>query len=126
MSTPLAGAPKDAPAAVVRLGSRRDGDGLRLQLAFPPGLPWFRGHFPGDPLLPGVVQLKLAIEAARELGPRYHGPRSIQQLKFKSPIRPGATVELRLAVTAGGAAVTFVFASEAGEHSSGRLEYGGA
>ena len=92
----------------------------------PADLRWFEGHFPGQPILPGIVQLKWAIEAAARLVEAPGGLRMIQQLKFKQPIRPGTTLELTLERVDEGRAVVFRYESAAGEHSSGRLCYGTA
>jgi 3-hydroxymyristoyl/3-hydroxydecanoyl-(acyl carrier protein) dehydratase len=99
---------------------------LRQVLHTPADLPWFQGHFPGQPILPGIVQLKWAIEAAAQLVDAPGGLHGIQQLKFKQPIRPGTTLELTLERVDAGRAIVFTFASAAGEHSSGRLCYGTA
>lgn len=92
-------------------------------LYVPQDLPWFEGHFPGEPILAGVVQLRWAIAAARELMGVARGPDSIRQLKFKSPIRPGCVLDLVLSRPDGAAAIAFAFRSASGEHSSGRLHY---
>jgi 3-hydroxymyristoyl/3-hydroxydecanoyl-(acyl carrier protein) dehydratase len=90
-------------------------------LHVPPDLAWFMGHFPSEPILPGIVQVGWAVNAARVLTGRAEGPASVQQLKFKSPIRPQSIVDLALARVDGG--VTFAFRSARGECSSGRLLY---
>lgn len=97
---------------------------LRKVLHVPADLHWFDGHFPGEPILAGVVQLKWAIEAAAQLVDAPGGVRTIQQLKFKLPIRPETTLDLTLERVDGGRAVVFRYRSAAGEHSSGRLVYG--
>lgn len=61
--------------------------------------PAFAGHFPGQPLLPGVSLLAEVLEAvlgepelARQLGA---APR-ISAVKFLAPVRPGAQLILML------------------------------
>ncbi|MCC7461671.1 MAG: hypothetical protein IT480_04320 [Gammaproteobacteria bacterium] len=92
-------------------------------LHVPHDLGWFVGHFPGEPVLPGVVQLRWAVAAAGRLLGMAAGPGSIRQLKFKSPIRPGCLLDLALTRTVDVAVVTFAFRSASGEHSCGRLHY---
>ena len=42
---------------------------MNATLEIPPGGAWFAGHFPGRPILPGVAELVLAVDAlARETG----------------------------------------------------------
>ena len=69
---------------------------LTLTLALDPDLLVFQGHFPGDPILPGVVQVDWAIRFGTEaFGPlgRFRG---LEQVKFLGLIRPGERVELQL------------------------------
>lgn len=96
-------------------------EALHQVLHVPADLPWFQGHFPTEPILAGIVQVRWAVDAARILTGRTEGPASVQQLKFKSPIRPESIVDLTLACLDG--AVTFAFRSAVGECSSGRLQY---
>jgi 3-hydroxymyristoyl/3-hydroxydecanoyl-(acyl carrier protein) dehydratase len=86
-------------AALPPVRARRPGPDAEtvLDLEVGPGLPAFQGHFPGDPILPGVVQVDWAArfgsEAFGPLGPFL----GLAQLKFHQPIRPGRAVELHLA-----------------------------
>ena len=58
-----------------------------------PALP---GHFPGLPVVPGVVLLDRIIDgAARWLGARVY-VLSIQQVKFLRPLLPGETADVTL------------------------------
>jgi len=60
--------------------------------------PAFAGHFPGQPLLPGVSLLAEVLEAVmREPAlAAYVGPTPrIGVVKFLAPVRPGTTISLQ-------------------------------
>lgn len=65
----------------------------------------FRGHFPGDPVLPGVYSVECMAQAADLLLltlDRYAGKTplflGIDQVRFERKILPGDTVEIRAAL----------------------------
>ena len=61
--------------------------------------PAFPGHFPGQPLLPGVLLLSEVMEAALTdpaLAQRIAAGTTLQNAKFLSPVLPGARIELAL------------------------------
>jgi 3-hydroxyacyl-[acyl-carrier-protein] dehydratase len=60
----------------------------------PSGGPWFEGHFPGRPILPGVAQIALVVDAlARDSG---HAPslRGIAFARLRQLVLPGDRLEL--------------------------------
>ena len=66
-----------------------------MSFAIPHDHPCLPGHFPGHPLVPGVVlldQVVLAIEARH--GPL--GPLRLPQVKFLQPLRPGEAARIDL------------------------------
>lgn len=72
-------------------------EGCHYELYIPPALAYFVGHFPELALLPGVTQLKWAVEFARaDLG--RPASTTIERLKFMRPIVPGQRVTLVLKV----------------------------
>lgn len=66
-----------------------------IEMTFSPDYPYFSGHFPNQPLLPGVVQLGIAIEFAREIF-SVDTNNAFPVVKFVSPILPNDTVTLCL------------------------------
>ena len=69
---------------------------LSRRIAIPVDHPAFAGHFPGQPLLPGVVLLAEALEVLLREAPAVAGtqPR-VKAVKFLAPVRPGAAIEVR-------------------------------
>jgi 3-hydroxymyristoyl/3-hydroxydecanoyl-(acyl carrier protein) dehydratase len=61
-----------------------------------PSLP---GHFPGSPLVPGVVLLDWAWQACREELPQGTRLLGLLSAKFLSPVRPGD--QLRIVTSTG-------------------------
>ena len=56
--------------------------------------PYFEGHFPGEPLLPGVAQLGLALHAAQLLGDGELALTGLRGLRLRHPIRPEKEFEV--------------------------------
>jgi 3-hydroxymyristoyl/3-hydroxydecanoyl-(acyl carrier protein) dehydratase len=92
----------DLPGAPALLAQYSPGpDQRQLELEVAADSPWVEGHFPGRAVLPGVVLLRWAIEAADWLWPELPTVRSISNLKFQHPILPPARLTLKLDVTHG-------------------------
>jgi 3-hydroxymyristoyl/3-hydroxydecanoyl-(acyl carrier protein) dehydratase len=51
--------------------------------------PSYDGHFPGNPVVPGVVLLELIVEAMAR-----GAPRSLSRVKFQRAVKPGEAIEL--------------------------------
>ena len=79
-------------------GGGESGESYReVTVRVPESLCFFDGHFPGDPILPGVVQLeRLALPEAEARWPELGPLDRIRRLKFIAPLRPGAVARLRL------------------------------
>ena len=92
-------------------------DGLRWTFAVPADLPFFEGHFPGHPILPGVVALAWMLAAAERFLGRPLGGVELLNVKFQNVITPGAVIELTVGPKSGGRLQATV-RSEAGVHAS--------
>jgi 3-hydroxyacyl-[acyl-carrier-protein] dehydratase len=64
------------------------------QVSIPAGSPWFQGHFPGDPLLPGIAQLHLVMEAIRATLDEAVCLTGLKRVRFKRIIRPEETIDI--------------------------------
>ncbi len=97
--------------------------GVRLILKVPEDLDYFQGHFPGAPILAGVVQLDWAMRLASEYllkAPFHHI--QLQVLKFQVVITPGMTLTLDFQHGQGNK-FSFIYRSNKGVHASGRVVY---
>ncbi len=92
-----------------------------IELVVPHDLEYFVGHFPEIPVVPGVVQIKWAIELARRYLNVAGNCSGMEALKFQHVMRPGAQVTLTLEYAAARGKLHFSFASEQARYSSGRL-----
>lgn len=98
------------------------GSELRLSLQIDAEMACFRGHFPGNPVLPGVVQLQWAVEVSRLLLHYVRPPRQILRLKFKSIVVPPKRIELQLTQRTA-INIAFTYFSEGKTYSQGLLRF---
>jgi 3-hydroxyacyl-[acyl-carrier-protein] dehydratase len=61
---------------------------LSVGVRVPADSPWFSGHFPGEPILPGIAQLGMVFDAIARAGDRKPTIKSISRVRFKRAIRP--------------------------------------
>ena len=98
-----------------------DTDSVALRLYVPAELDFFEGHFPGLPVLPGVVQLHWAAHFAREhLGTACKASR-IDQLKFLAIVVPETELTLQLRLDRAAGLVHFAYTNASRTFSSGRI-----
>lgn len=95
---------------------------VELCLEVTADLKWFAGHFPGEPVLPGIIQTHWAAQFARAAFDFAGQPQRIKRLKFKQVVVPPQILVLALH-QASATEVQFGFSSNAGQHSEGRLVF---
>jgi 3-hydroxyacyl-[acyl-carrier-protein] dehydratase len=69
--------------------------------------PFFQGHFPGRPIMPGVLQIEALAQAAGILAVEALGLAgtgklvyfmAIEQAKFRNPVEPGVLLDLEATI----------------------------
>ena len=73
-----------------------DADKLAAEVRVPADSPWFDGHFPGNPVLPGIAQLGMVFDLISRAFSEAIRVTDVSRVRFKQLIVP----EDRLAVTA--------------------------
>ena len=95
----------------------------RVEWQVAPDHPAFAGHFPGQPLLPGVALLAQVLEAILDMPALAalvgNAPR-IGAAKFLAPVRPGARLTIEL--VAGARDVRFEVRDDGRVAASGQFE----
>ena len=83
--------------------------------------PWFSGHFPDNPILPGIAQLKMVadiIAASREDDAHMTG---LSRIKFRKIVRPGELLDIHATVSLSENQYAFRITSSTEEVCSGMM-----
>ncbi|WP_182003063.1 AMP-binding protein [Acinetobacter lactucae] len=80
----------------VVLSQSQNSDDYIWELEFPPELACFKGHFPTQPIYPGVGQIGFLQHFAKSIWSDLSWCQGYEQLKFQNLIRPYAVVQLKL------------------------------
>lgn len=97
---------------------------VQIRLQVQPELSWFVGHFPQQPILPGVVQTTWAIEFGRRYLPLPAQFRYMSNMKFMRFILPGTQLELRLQYLPAKSELSFEYHDGTAVCASGRIGFG--
>jgi 3-hydroxymyristoyl/3-hydroxydecanoyl-(acyl carrier protein) dehydratase len=103
---------------------QRSENGVELLLHVPPALLYFRGHFPGFAILPGIVQIDWALMLARDYLLMPGNVAIAMLVKFARPIRPGTDLQLALDYANASRLLRFEYRDENWTYGSGRIELG--
>ncbi len=78
----------------------------------PSDSPWFSGHFPGEPILPGIALIHLVRQAIEQVELEKGNPlhlHSLKRVRFMQPVRPGDTLSVRISAEIGTEDMLFSF-----------------
>lgn len=96
--------------------------GVEIDISLPDTLLYFQGHFPGRPILPGVVQIDWAVRwADRYLNTKIGSAQNFQ-VKFKSIIEPEQSLTVVLQRSADNRRLLFEYRDATAVLSSGSIE----
>ena len=98
--------PHRAPFLMVDKVTRIDGNKITAVKQVTIGEPYFAGHFPGHPIMPGVLQLEAIAQVAGILMMRQAENSgklayfmSAESVKWRKPVRPGDTLTIEVEMT---------------------------
>jgi len=109
------------PQAPEVLEQRQTDGEWSLQLAVPPDLAFFSGHFPQAPVLPGVVQIDWALALGQQLLDLPGKFAGMEVLKFQQLVRPGDRIQLHLRFDTERGKLYFAYRNDTAACSSGRI-----
>jgi len=81
---------------------------IRAEIQVPAESPWFDGHFPGEPVLPGLAQISMVFDVIQKASEGQWRASSVSRVRFKRMIRPADRLEV-LAIPLAKAANGFSF-----------------
>ncbi|WP_428195219.1 3-hydroxyacyl-ACP dehydratase [Aliivibrio kagoshimensis] len=102
----------------------KKGKGVILTLHIDDDIVDFKGHFPQQPILPGVTQIDWAIYYAAGLLGAPTQFMGMEVIKFQNAILPNLRLQLHLSWLAEKNKLYFHYLSADGVHSSGRILLG--
>lgn len=103
------------------LGQELTDGRLTLECRVPTELIYFDGHFPNNPILPGIVQTHWAEYYGRQILSVKGDFTSLEAVKFQQVIPPESHVTLTLKYDKNKNKLIFQYQSKRGVHSSGRI-----
>ncbi|MGQ2964400.1 ApeI family dehydratase [Methylophilus sp.] len=104
---------------------RESASSCRIDMRIQPELAFFTGHFPGLPILPGVVQLHWAMQYGQQYTDAAGVFLSMENIKFLAVVLPEMRLCLTLNWQADKHVLSFEYASAEKKYSAGRLLLGG-
>lgn len=98
-------------------GALDEGNGIEANVKFEADQPWFSGHFPSRPILPGIALLSVVLELLAGWG-KQTGQRltliELKRIRFRRVVGPGEELLVTVRVRPSAGPGQFGFAVEAG------------
>ncbi len=96
------------------LSIKNNDDNIQANIKLNPEHNIFKGHFPDNPVLPGVVQLKIVKEIINKVYNKKHTIKSASNIKFTGIITPETifTIDIKVNKTDNGLSINAVIKNE--------------
>jgi 3-hydroxymyristoyl/3-hydroxydecanoyl-(acyl carrier protein) dehydratase len=95
-------------------------DALEARVFVPEDSIWFSGHFPGEPILPGIAVVHAVYETIQQdaqcRGTSVHISH-LKRIRFTSPVRPGDTLLIRITSEVASTEMHYIFKATVGENT---------
>jgi 3-hydroxymyristoyl/3-hydroxydecanoyl-(acyl carrier protein) dehydratase len=85
--------------------------------------PWFSGHFPNNPILPGIAQLKMVVDLIRESTKQGVCLTSLSRVKFRKIVRPEEQLALQITAETKEGSYLFKITSGNEDVCSGKIHF---
>jgi 3-hydroxymyristoyl/3-hydroxydecanoyl-(acyl carrier protein) dehydratase len=72
---------------------------IRAHVAVNDDSPWFSGHFPDHPIVPGIAQLKMVADVIARARQESLWINRLTRVKFKKIVKPGEHLEIHATAT---------------------------
>ena len=113
---------QDVKDSMVSSGKGTRENTLTGEFCFNENLNVFKGHFPGLPVLPGVMQIEMVQHVMKKNTGISYKIKSIKKAKFSSQIVPGETINVSLSFyPMGDDSVNVKAVVSVGEKTSGKI-----
>ncbi len=85
--------------------------------------PWFSGHFPDDPIYPGIAQLKMVVDLLAESMPDTMYMSGLSRIKFRKIVRPDDVLDISVSSDNKEDSYTFKITSGDEDVCSGKMSF---
>ena len=99
----------------------RTAEQIRYRFEFPATSRFFEGHFPDNPILPGVAQVLICTEVLATSLATPVFVRELESVRFRKPLTPSTPCELTIQLPDADGRIGFAFHSEEGLVADGKM-----
>ena len=78
---------------LIDIACEEDGE-IMAEIIVPPDSPWFDGHFPEEPVLPGLAQISMVFDVVQKASGGEWRVSSVSRVRFKRIVRPENSLEV--------------------------------